>query len=107
MPYLGVLLVAAAAGVGVAALTLRAGRTAAPNPEAWTRTHTEPASTPEPGEGGSTKVAAPRRPLPSDPTWQSRLTGIVGLVVACLLGAMLVVGACLLAWAALQRAFGG
>jgi len=104
MPYVLVLLVAAAAGGGVAVATLRRGAVADANPEAWTKGYEE--SEDAPGGGGPTQARGPSRSLPSAPTWQTRLTGIVGLLIAVLVGAGLIVGVCFAAWAALRRAFG-
>ena len=98
MPYLLVALVAAVAGGAVAAFTIRRGLAVAGGP-----TWTEPPSEPAPGPESPSGHAA--RDLPSAPTWQSRLTGAVGLVIAVLVGAGLIAGVCYATWAALRRAF--
>jgi len=104
MPYALVLLVAAAAGGGVAVATLRRGAVADTNPQAWTTGYEE--SEEVPADGGTTQARERSRSLPSAPTWQTRLTGIVGLLIAVLIGAGLIVGACFATWALLRRAFG-
>ena len=105
MPYLLVLLIATAAGGGVAAATLRRGAAAeASGPETWTKGYEGPEEPPT--DGGVAETGGRKRPLPSAPTWQTRLTGIVGLLIAVLVGAGLIVGACYALWAALRRAFG-
>ncbi|HYJ60499.1 MAG TPA: hypothetical protein VE032_03435 [Actinomycetota bacterium] len=76
MPYLIVLALAAAVGVAVYAITLRSG--------------THPSSVVEPGQT-ATAPAAPAGPpsfLADDvrPDWQLRLTGLLGLVVAVVIG---------------------
>ena len=104
MPYLLVFLIAAAAGSGVAVATLRRGEVSAAKPETWTKGYEgseEVATEPEVVEPGH------RKPLPSAPTWQTRLTGIVGLLIAVLLGAGVIVGACFALWSALRRVFTG
>ena len=105
MPYLFVLLIAAAAGGGVAVATMRRGEIAAASLETWTKGYEGPDEE-EPAEHEVAETGHPRKPLPSAPTWQTRLTGIVGLLIAVLVGAGLIVGACLAIWAALRRAFG-
>ena len=104
MPYLFVLLVAAAAGGGVGVATLLRGGTAEANPEAWTKGYEASEETPA---DETTPTGHRSRPLPSAPTWQTRVTGIVGLLIAVLLGAGIIVGICFASWAALRRAFGG
>lgn len=104
MPYVLVFLVAAAAGGGVAVATLRRGAVADANPGAWTKGYEGPEEAP--ADGGSTQARGRSRSLPSAPTWQTRLTGIVGLLIAVLVGAGLIVGVCFAAWAAIRRAFG-
>ena len=104
MPYVLVVLIAAAAGGSVAVATLRRGAAAEANPEAWTKGYEEPEGTPASDEPAPT--GRHPRQLPSAPTWQTRLTGIVGLLIAVLIGAGLIVGACFAAWSALRRAFG-
>lgn len=100
MPYLLVFLVAAAAGGGVAALTIRNGRVAAAGPETWTETYRE--STPSPGEE---TVAGRRRPLPSAPTAQTRVIGIAGLLGAVVAGASVIAFLAYLVWNALKGLF--
>ena len=98
MPYVLVLLIAAAAGGGVAVATLRRGAVADANPEAWTKGYET--SEEAPAGGVPTQAPGRSRSLPSAPTWQTRLTGIVGLLIAVLVGAGLIVGVCFAAWAA-------
>lgn len=77
MGYLFVFLIAAAVGVAVYAITLRADSSAGAT------------------EVGSPAGASAASPPPGDyvsvtgwrPDWQSRLTGLVGLLLAVLLGA--------------------
>ena len=100
MPYFLVVLVATVAGGAVAAYTVLHDGAAEASPETWTKGYEEPVeeATDAPGQR--------RRPLPSAPTWQTRLTGIVGLLIAVLIGAGLIVGACLVVWNTLRRATG-
>jgi hypothetical protein len=104
MPYLLVFLIAAAAGGGVAVATLRRGDVAEPVSQDWNKGYEE--SEPVPADDAATETSGRKRALPSAPTWQTRLTGIVGLLIAVLVGAGLIVGVCFAAWAALRRAFG-
>lgn len=77
MGYLFVFLIAAGVGVAVYAITLRAD-TSAGAAEASSPAGTSAASTPP---GDYVTVSGWR------PDWQSRLTGLVGLLLAVLLGA--------------------
>jgi len=104
MPYLLVFLIAAAAGSGVAVATLRRGEVVEAAPKDWNKGYEEPVE--EPADDAATGPRGHKRPLPSAPTWQTRLTGIVGLLIAVLVGAGLIVGACFAAWSVLRRAFG-
>ena len=114
MPYLLVLLVATASGAAVAAYTIRHGASIRAQPETWTAQYEppEPASdpveapTPAPVDDGVAR-RRPRADLPSEPTTQTRLTGIVGLLIAVLVGAGAIVVASYALWLALKRAFGG
>ena len=107
MPYVLVLLVAAAAGGGVAFATLRRGDVSETSPQTWTKGYEEPEDDrPEEGVGATGR---PRKPLPSTPTAQTRVTGVVGLLIVVLVAAGLIAGACLLMWDALRnvwRTFG-
>lgn len=103
MPYLLVLLVAAAAGGGVALATLRRGDISESKPQSWTKGYEEPGDV-QPQEGVSA-TGQPRKPLPSAPTMQTRLTGIVGLLIVVLVAAGLIAGACLVMWDALRNAW--
>jgi hypothetical protein len=107
MPYVLVLLVAAAAGGGVALATLRRGNVSEAVPQTWTKGYEEPeGAAPQEGEGAT---GQPRKPLPSTPTMQTRLTGAVGLLIVVLVAAGLIAGACLVMWDALRnvwRSFG-
>ena len=108
MPYLLVLIVAAAAGSGAAAFTLRHGRVAETRPEAWTKGYEAPDPSAAAGApDADDRSSGGRRGLPSAPTWQTRLTGIVGLLIAVLVGAGLIVGACFAVYGALRRVLGG
>ncbi len=102
MGYLLVLVVAAAAGTSVWALTLRQGDTPTAPTGAWSGTYdtptTEEPSLPEPVR---------RRSLPTDPTWHTRLTGVTGLVIACVVAAAVLVAGGFAVWTAVSRAFGG
>jgi hypothetical protein len=107
MGYLVVLLLAIAAGAAVGFATLRTGGVQLARPGTWSATYveeepvsTQPAIAPEPAAVG-------RRPLPSDPTWQTRVTGVLGLLVACLVGAGLIVAASYATFLAVKRMFGG
>ncbi|MEP6758198.1 MAG: hypothetical protein ABJB55_03290 [Actinomycetota bacterium] len=104
MPYVFVVLVAAVAGCGAAYSVVR-GRATGANPETWTKGYQEPALDADANEPLDASGRR-RRPLPSAPTWQTRLTGVVGLLIAVLVGAGLIVGACLAVWTALRRAVG-
>jgi hypothetical protein len=104
MPYLLVFLIAAAAGSGVAVATLRRGEVADATPKDWNKGYEEPEEAS--ADEGAREPHGRKRPLPSAPTWQTRLTGIVGLLIAVLVGAGLIVGVCFAAWSALRRAFG-
>ena len=107
MPYLFVLLIAAAAGGGVVVATLRRGEVAETIPRDWNKGYEESGEAPADAEAEVPETGGRRRALPSAPTWQTRLTGIVGLLIAVLVGAGLIVGVCFAAWAALRRAFAG
>ena len=77
MPYLIVLAMATAAGVAVYAITLRS----ATHPTSMATTAVvDPAPEPAP-EGRPTYLTGDGRP-----DWQMRLTGLLGLVVAVVLG---------------------
>lgn len=103
MPYLLVLLVAAAAGGGVAFATLRRGDVSETSPQTWTKGYEELGDVaPQEGVGAT---GQPRKPLPSTPTMQTRLTGVVGLLIVVLVAAGLIAGACLLMWDALRGAW--
>ena len=107
MPYVLVLLVAAAAGGGVALATLRSGDVAGTDPKTWTKGYEEPDGDLPQEDVGAT--GQPRKPLPSTPTAQTRLTGVVGLLIVVLVAAGLIAGACLVMWDALRnvwRSFG-
>lgn len=75
MPYLIVLALASAVGVAVYAITLRAG------------THPAPIDAP----AGDDAPAGPPTYLaePDRPDWQERLTGLVGLLVAVVVGGVI------------------
>ena len=108
MPYVLVLLVAAAAGGGVALATLRRGDVSETSPRAWTKGYEEPEDVQPEEEAGAT--GQPRKPLPSTPTAQTRVTGVVGLLIVVLVAAGVIAGACLVVWDALRnvwRTFGG
>ena len=102
MPYVFVLLVAAAAGGGVAFATLRHGDVAESSPRTWTKGYEEPEDVP-PEEAGA--AGQPRKPLPSTPTAQTRVTGVVGLLIVVLVAAGVIAGACLVMWDALRSAW--
>jgi hypothetical protein len=102
MPYVLVFLVAAAAGGGVALATLRRGDVSETDPKTWTKGYEEPGGIrPEENMGAT---GQPRKPLPSTPTMQTRLTGVVGLLIVVLVAAGLIAGACLVMWDALRNA---
>jgi hypothetical protein len=102
MPYVLVLLVAAAAGGGVALATLRRGDVSETGPRSWTKGYEEPEEV-LPGE----EAGAPdrRKPLPSIPTVQTRVTGVVGLLIVVLVAAGVIAGAWLVVWDALRNAW--
>jgi hypothetical protein len=108
MGYLLVLVAATAAGVGVWAFTLRPGRPPVTQGRAWSATYVEPdqrsANAPEPEPP---QAPTRRRPLPEDPTWQTRVTGVMGLVIACVAAAALLVAGGYAVWTAISRALGG
>ena len=99
MPYLLVLVAALASGVAVAAYTLRHDPVAVAPPRTWSPPAVDPAP----------ESLAQGRPseLPSTPTAQTRVTGIVGLLIAVLAGAGIIAGGFYLLWEALSRALGG
>ena len=103
MPYVLVLLVAAAAGGGVAFATLRRGEAAETSPRTWTKGYEEPEDVQPEENAGVT--GRPRKPLPSTPTAQTRLTGVVGLLIVVLVAAGVIAGACLVMWDALRNAW--
>ena len=111
MAYVLVLLVAAAAGAAVGIATLRTGGVRLAHRETWSGTYTQerPTAAPEAAvaTGPESASAAGRRPLPTDPTWQTRVTGVLGLLVTCLVGAGLIVAALYATFLAVKRAFGG
>src|SRR6187200_779046 len=100
MPYLLVFLVAAGAGAGVAAITIRNGRVADASPETWTETYREQAA-------GSSEEAVPTRgrPLPSAPNAQTRVIGIAGLAGAVLAGAAAMAFLAYLVWSVMKGLF--
>jgi hypothetical protein len=100
MPYVLVFLAAAAAGAGVAGLTIRNGRVAEADPETWTKTYREdaPAATEE-------TVPTRGRPLPSAPTAQTRVIGIAGLAGTVLAGAAVLAFLAYLLWNMLKGIF--
>jgi hypothetical protein len=107
MAYLLVLLLAAAAGAGVGVATYRSGARPRSDPSAWSRGYEaepEPEAV-EPSPADAT--ASSRRPLPDDPTTESRVIGAVGLFVVCLVAAGAIVGALFAAYLAVRGAFGG
>jgi hypothetical protein len=78
MPYLIVLAMATAAGVAVYALTLRS----ATHPTSLSTSVSDPGGTVEtPQAGRATYLTGDGRP-----DWQMRLTGLLGLVVAVVVG---------------------
>jgi hypothetical protein len=108
--YVLVLLLAAAAGAAVGIATLRTGGVRLAHPETWSATYAQErpaAAEAAVATGPESASAAGRRPLPTDPTWQTRVTGVLGLLVACLVGAGLVVAALYATFLAVKRAFGG
>ena len=110
MAYVLVLVLAAAAGAAVGIATLRTGGVRLAHPETWSATYVEEESAAsEAAVAIGPEPAAPmgHRPLPSDPTWQTRVTGVLGLLVACMAGAGLIVAACYAMFLAVKRAFGG
>ncbi len=104
MPYVLVLLVAAAAGGGVALATLRRGDVAGAHPQTWTKGYEEPEDD-QPEEEAAGAAGQPRKPLPSTPTAQTRLSGAVGLLLVVLVAAGLIAGAALVVWDALRNAW--
>jgi hypothetical protein len=108
MAYVLVLLLAAAAGAAVGVATLRTGGATLARPGTWTATEVEaPAAVGEPVGTVEPVEPAGRRPLPTDPTWQTRIVGVLGLLVACLVGAGLIVAAFYTMFLVAKRAFGG
>ena len=88
MPYLTVIMLAAAAGGAVAAFTLYQGRP-----------RSNEASGGPPAQGHA-------RALPSTPTAQTRLIGALGLLVSVLAGAAAIAALCFLAYALVKHAVG-
>jgi len=103
MPYLLVLLVAAAAGGGVAFATLRRGDVAETSPQTWTKGYEEAQD--EPAEEEVDAAGRRRKPLPSAPTLETRVTGVAGLLIVVLVAAGLIAGASIVVWDALRRIF--
>lgn len=101
MPYLLVLVVATAAGVAVAMLTIRAARVASANPEAWTEPYREGETRPAEGP-----TPAGRSLPPSVPTPHTRAVGAAGLIGSILVGAGAIAFLMFLAWTMLKRFFG-
>ena len=88
MPYLTVIVLAAAAGGAVGAFTLYQGR-------------------PRPNEAsGGSPAQGQARALPSAPTAQTRLIGALGLLVSVLAGAAAIAALCFLAYALVKHAVG-
>jgi hypothetical protein len=109
MGYVFVFVLAIGAGAAVAATTLRRGQIAVERPQTWTETYVEPPAQSDEEEGvsaGSTADSGHRKELPSEPTLQTRLTGIVGLVIAVFVGAGALTASFYLMWNALRRVFG-
>ena len=104
MPYVLVLLAAAAAGGGVAFATLRRGDVSETNPRTWTKGYEEPEDD-QAEEEAAGATRRPRKPLPSTPTAQTRLSGAVGLLLVVLVAAGLIAGAALVVWDALRNAW--
>ena len=99
MPYVVVFLVATAAGVGVGLLTLRQGRLAPANPEAWSGAYREEVSaTAETGGTG-------KRRMPSDPNPHTRKIGAAGLLGVILGAAGLIALLAYIAWTAVNGIF--
>ena len=91
------------AGGGVALATLRRGDVSETSPRAWTKGYEEPEDVQPEEEAGAT--GQPRKPLPSTPTAQTRVTGVVGLLIVVLVAAGVIAGACLVVWDALRNAW--
>jgi uncharacterized protein HemX len=102
MPYVLVLLVAAAAGGGVAFATLRRGDVTETSPQTWTKGYEEPEDD-QPEEETAGATGRPRKPLPSTPTARTRVSGAVGLLLVVLVAAGLIAGAALVVWDALRN----
>jgi hypothetical protein len=94
--YVIVLLVAAAVGVAVYYLTIRPGVIPLPGFGG------EPASPPVAPPRPSTYVSV----IASKPDWQSRMTGILGLAVAVVVGAVALAGSIYLSASWLVRLIG-
>jgi hypothetical protein len=103
MSYVLVLLVAAATGGGVALATLRRGEIAETGPQTWTKGYEESENDQPEEDVGAT--GQPRKPLPSSPTVQTRVTGVVGLLIVVLVAAGVIAGASLAVWDALRNAW--
>jgi hypothetical protein len=92
--YLVVLVLAVGAGITVAVYTIRHGEPAPTG--AWEATAAERPPSP----------VRPSKPLPGSPTWESRVAGTAGLVIAVIAAAVAVAGSLYLAWMLADRAFG-
>jgi hypothetical protein len=109
--YVLVLLLAAAAGAAVGVATLRTGeRAPRASQGSWTRSYEPPA--PEVAASiavpsSATGTSAAQTPLPTDPTAQSRIIGVLGLIVVCLVAAGAIVGSLYAAFLAVKGIFGG
>jgi hypothetical protein len=98
--YFIVFLVAAVAGCGVGWLTLRDGRVATTNPEAWTGTFRG-----REGEAATDPTEPGRRGLPPDPNAQTRVIGAAGLAGAVIAGAGVIAFLAYLVWTAMKGVF--
>jgi len=111
MAYILVLLLAAAAGTAVGIATFRTGQSPRARPDTWTQTYEAPApvaGSPSEPQPPATEMPTGRRPpLPGDPTTRSRIGGVLGLLIACLVAAAAIVAALYAVYLALRGAFAG
>jgi hypothetical protein len=105
-------MLAAAAGAAVGVATLRTGGPSRARPETWTQTY-EPEVEDGPPAGAGAPASAfaapgqPRHALPGEPTMQTRIAGVLGLVVVVFVAAGAIVGLLYAAYLAVRGMFGG
>jgi hypothetical protein len=102
MAYVIVFLAAVAAGLAVGGITLRSGRVAATDPDAWTGTYRERPATEKAATTPTPETATSSRRLPPDPNAQTRAIGAAGLAGAVIIGAGVIAFLGYLLWTMLR-----